>query len=249
METSPPASQETSLTLTLALDTPRFVAADKPPGWLSVPSRLGADDPRPCVGRVLEAQLGVRLWPVHRLDEEATGVLLFAKDAEAHRIVSGWFENRIVGKRYEAWTEKKEEAEPAKPGQDFLWRSTLARGKKRAYEAPHGKRAETRARLVANVADVAKGGDAPESQHLAWALDPVTGRSHQLRYELSHRGYPILGDKLYGATKDFPAGGIALRCVCVDFVAAPGADALGLPAQVVVPSLEAILDGKRSAAP
>ncbi|MBS1983183.1 MAG: RNA pseudouridine synthase, partial [Bdellovibrionales bacterium] len=68
----------------IVFENPHFLAADKAPGWLSVPSRLGADDARPCVGRELEKTHG-RVWPVHRLDLEVSGLILFARNAEAHR--------------------------------------------------------------------------------------------------------------------------------------------------------------------
>lgn len=207
-----------------------FVAVDKPADWLSVPSRLGEREQRPCLGTTLEAELGVRLWPVHRLDAEVTGLILFAKNAAAHRQASGWFEQRTVDKSYEAWTEG---APPAATG-EALWRSCLLRGKKRAYESPHGKPAETLARCLGQV----PGADGQAA--LRWELKPLTGRAHQLRFELARHGHPILGDALYGATRPFRHGaghGIALRCVRLDFARCQGAAALGLPAELTVPPL------------
>lgn len=203
------------------------VAVDKPGGWLSVPSRLGAKDPRPCLGITLEQEKGLRLWPVHRLDEEVTGVILFAKTAEAHRTMSKWFEDRQVSKQYEALTEL---GGVAKGGQlrfdEQTFETKILRGKKRAYESPHGKPAITKA-LVVHTKHMVDG------EAIFWELKPVTGRPHQLRFELGRRGFPILGDKLYGSTRPFLSGRedtIALRCVSLDFSKAPGADALELPA-------------------
>lgn len=202
----------------LPFDGERFVAADKPPGWLSVPSRWGAADERPCLGRILEAHLGVRLWPLHRLDEEVTGLVLFARDASAHAEASRWFEHGLVDKHYEAFTELAGAAPP--PFED-TWRSRLLRGKKRAYESPHGKPCETRARLVGEE-------EVAGSRVLSWELQPLTGRPHQLRVELARHGHPILGDVLYGAHRSLPGGSIALRCVRLGF-RAPSATGLGLP--------------------
>ena len=86
------------------LDNRRLCIVDKPAGWLSVPSRLGAADPRPCVGIALQEQLRCRLWPTHRLDEEVTGLLVFAKDAAAHRILNAAFAERLVHKTYQPVT-------------------------------------------------------------------------------------------------------------------------------------------------
>ena len=192
-------------------DNPHFVAIDKPAGMLTVPSRLGVDDPRPCAGRELERELGLRLWPVHRLDLEVSGLVLFAKDPEAHRAASAWFEGRDVHKRYQALTERGAGAPPAG---EVTWRSRLLRGKKRAYESPHGKSAETRARCLGRQGD-----------WLSWELEPLTGRPHQLRVHLAAHGFVIAGDELYGATHPFAGGGIGLRAVSLELSACPGREA------------------------
>jgi tRNA pseudouridine32 synthase/23S rRNA pseudouridine746 synthase len=203
---------------------------DKPAGWLSVPARLAGEDARPVLGRRLEEALGCRLWPVHRLDAEVTGIILYAKDAEAHREAGRWFEAREVDKAYEALTEGTVPVSSAASGAPEIWRSQLLRGKKRAYESPHGKAAETAARPLGMVE--AEGGPA-----LQWALTPRTGRPHQLRFELAKHGFPILGDALYGASRPWPKGGIALRCVRLGFAACRGAAALGLPDTLAVAGL------------
>jgi tRNA pseudouridine32 synthase/23S rRNA pseudouridine746 synthase len=209
----------------LLVDSLHFVAADKPAGSLTVPSRLGDKDSRPCFGRTLERELGARLWPVHRLDLEVSGIVLFARDAAAHREANTWFENRQVHKTYEAWTEGSPTGLAADVAHE--WRSLLVRGKRRAFEAAHGKLAVTRATFVAAAAG-----------HLVWRLEPLTGRPHQLRVHLAAHGYPVLGDALYGATASFPAG-IALRAVRLDFTGCPGAIASGLPAAIQTTGLGA----------
>jgi tRNA pseudouridine32 synthase/23S rRNA pseudouridine746 synthase len=92
------------------------------------------------------------------------------------------------------------------PGVQLEWTSKLLRGKKRAYESPVGKPATTKATLLE------VGGDGI----LQWRLEPVTGRSHQLRFELYKRGFPILGDILYGSAQKWPEG-IALRAARIFF--------------------------------
>ncbi len=205
--------------LTILFQNDAVVVADKPAAWLSVPSRMGRDDPRPCVGPALEAQLGGRLWPVHRLDLEVSGLLLFARSPDAHRKACAWFELRTVHKIYQALTEG---APP--PVAEAVWTGLLAKGKKRAFIAPHGKPSETRARWLGS--RLLESG--PSAQ--LWEVEPVTGRSHQLRFDLARHGYPVLGDSLYGASVPNAAGaGIALRAVQLDFRQAPHATELGLP--------------------
>jgi tRNA pseudouridine32 synthase/23S rRNA pseudouridine746 synthase len=203
---------------TYLFQSERWAACDKPPGWLSVPSRMGRADPRPVLGLALETALGRRVWPVHRLDLEVSGLILFALDAEAHRCASRWFETHDVRKTYEAWTTV---ATPAPPDEQE-WRCRLARGKKRAFEAPHGKDAVTLARAL----DLVTYG-AHTLQR--WRLQPLTGRSHQLRYELARHGHPIVGDALYGSELPFRPDAIALRSVQLDFRTCKEHAALGLP--------------------
>ncbi len=127
-------------------------------------------------------------------------------------------------------------------GESFIWKCMLMRGKRRAYENAHGKQSVTNAKYLAQY----KGKDpdkylsqdlnknleyfaenvlvekpmtsdlSDESVVHAWNLQPQTGRSHQLRYELFRHGFPILGDTLYsGLTCKESA--IALRAVELSF--------------------------------
>ena len=215
-----------------------MVAVDKPAGSLTVPSRLGAADPRPCLGRELEAALGQRLWPIHRLDLEVSGLVLFARNADAHRIASGAFENRCVDKAYEALCEGADQIDelPA----EFDWRSRLVRGKRRSFEAAHGSPAHTRARALARVKAapfLESDGDAP-GELLHFRLEPETGRPHQLRVHLARAGFPVAGDALYGArTRLRDPKSIALRSVSLHFSAEVDRTALGLPDTLTVPGL------------
>lgn len=188
-------------TIDILFENRDFIAVDKPHASLSTPSRDG-EDPRRCVGREVQILAGQKIFPVHRLDFEVSGILLFAKTAEAHRQSQSWFEHVLVRKTYQALS---------RPGRgEFAewqdWRSRLAKGKKRAFEAAHGKEALTRAHTVRQ-----------ESKEWMWELMPITGRSHQLRFEMAKHGFPILGDLLYGGEDIGLAGWIGLRAVSLDF--------------------------------
>lgn len=208
--------------LPIVFENPRVVVIDKPAGWLSVPSRLGHDDARPCAGPALQQQLGVRLWPAHRLDLDVSGLLLFAKDADAHRVLGAAFEQRSIRKTYSAVTQGP--VPDALPfGETVRWESRLLRGKKRAYEHPQGKDSVTLATLVG-----AEPAASAAPERLFWELRPLTGRPHQLRVDLARHGCPIAGDALYGARLPWPDG-IALRAVALDLTGVKEAQALGLP--------------------
>lgn len=176
-------------------ETAHWVAVDKPAGLPTIPDRFGSDS----VHAQLQRDRDERLWVVHRLDREVTGILVFARDAETHRALSIAFEEHRIHKTYEALTEGS-----AAPGATFRWENKLLRGKKRSYVTPHGKPSITEAVCVARV-----------GKFLRWRLNPLTGRNHQLRVHLANAGFPIVGDALYGATAAWHAG-IALRAVQIE---------------------------------
>ena len=185
-----------------------FIVVDKSPNVLSVPSRLGVNDDRPCLGTILEMDLNKKIFPVHRLDFEVQGLILFAFTPEAHKAGNAWFEKKTIKKTYSALTQCLETGPTEfKCKEELVWKCKLLRGKKRAYEANHGKESLTKARL--NHID--------EDGVFHWELEPITGRSHQLRYELFRHLHPILGDSLYGSVGVFQQEGIALRAFKIDF--------------------------------
>lgn len=170
-----------------------FLAVDKPAGWLTIAGRQGSADPRPVLRSWLEAELGQRVWVLHRLDVPVSGLILFALSKDAHKIGNRAFEQRTVTKVYRATTEGPEPDQP-----EHRWVDKLRKGKKRAYRAPSGKQAVTRARVL--------------GPGVRWELYPETGRTHQLRVQLALRGWPIRGDELYGAAPTLEPG-IALRSI------------------------------------
>jgi tRNA pseudouridine32 synthase/23S rRNA pseudouridine746 synthase len=217
--------------LQLIYQDDNFVAVDKPTLWLTTPSRDQAEE-RPILGLVLQTQLQQQIFPVHRLDFEVSGLVLFAKNAEAHRQSQKWFEDGTVVKTYEALSAAGPHAELAQLREWQDWRSKLARGKRRAFEAPHGKPSHTRARVTEVLSE-------PSPQEplgkWKWELQPLTGRSHQLRVEMFRHGVPIVGDALYSSQQAWPKG-IALRAVHLDLSKAK--ERMGLPATLSVTPLQ-----------
>lgn len=200
-----------------------IIAVDKPHGWLTTPARE-ATDPRPCLGRELQTAVGRQIFPVHRLDFEVSGVVLFAKTKDAHRETQKWFEEGTVVKTYQAlsspvgdiseWSDWK------------VWKSRLAKGKKRAFEAAHGKNSETRAHVIGEL-----------EKWWRWELVPVTGRPHQLRFEMYKHGFSILGDVLYGG-KEMGVNWIGLRAVSLNIQSIAPDQRFGLPPILEVAPLE-----------
>jgi len=173
-----------------------IAAVAKPPGRIVVPGR---GSPEQTVREEAEAQLG-RLWVVHRLDRGTSGVLLFARTADAHRALCGAFERHEVAKRYLALVlgvlagDRRIDA-PVAAGR---------KGKMRAGEGIAGARAATTfLRLFAPF---------PPGVSLVEAF-PASGRTHQVRVHLAHAGHPLLVDPDYGDTPPWraPGGGAVLE--------------------------------------
>jgi tRNA pseudouridine32 synthase/23S rRNA pseudouridine746 synthase len=164
------------------------LAVAKASGEPVVPARGEAPDA--CLHRRLEALRGERLWVVHRIDRDASGVVVFARNAAAHRALSLAFERREAEKLYQAFTA----GAPAAPrGRSAVALHAARRGKARpASPDEPGARAATtdyavRRRWMRDAATVA-----------ALELRPLTGRHHQIRVHLRAAGTPILFDALYG---------------------------------------------------
>ena len=147
-------------------------------------------------GRFLHETLLVRLkkkWkleqlvPVHRLDRETAGVVLFSVNAATRGHYTALFRNRKVRKVYEALA-------PALPDISFpvTRRSRIVPGEPffRMKEIDGEPNSETHVDIGENVG--ASMGDA-----MLYRLTPVTGRKHQLRVHLSALGIPIMNDRLY----------------------------------------------------
>lgn len=158
----------------------------KPAGLLSVPGR-GPDKQDALSTRVQ------RLYPdalvVHRLDMATSGLMLMGRGAAAQRALSMAFEQRRIGKRYEAVVDGCWALPAAADGWgliDLPIRLDWPRRPLSIVDPVDGKPSRTRWQLLQ--------ADAASSR---LALEPVTGRSHQLRLHLTAQGHAIVGDALY----------------------------------------------------
>lgn len=174
------------MSLKIIFQNDAFILLDKPSGYLSVPGRFPEKDSRLVVGIELEKEMNRQIFPVHRLDCEVSGLMLFALTAEAHRDANQIFEKHQVQKTYQALTTALKGQALPNAGDQFTWKARVLRGKKRSFESPHGKSSITEALYHG------------QKEYLQWSLKPITGRSHQLRFDLSRHGFPIVGDVLYG---------------------------------------------------
>lgn len=157
----------------------------KPADLLSVPGR--GPDKQDCLSRRVQAQFPDALV-VHRLDMATSGLMLMARGAQAQTLLSKAFSARTVHKRYQALVHG------LLPAHDDGWQEVdlpialdWPNRPRRIICGTTGKPSVTRWRVLAHAS----------AFQTRLELEPVTGRSHQLRVHLLAIGHPIVGDRLY----------------------------------------------------
>ena len=165
-----------------------LLVLDKADGLLSVPGR-GAEK-ADCLSARVQARDPQALI-VHRLDMATSGLILMARGAQMQRRLSRAFAEREVSKRYVAVVAGQLAAPRSEGGWgviDLPIAADWPNRPLRIIDRERGQASVTRWRALAR--DEAAGSARLE-------LEPVTGRSHQLRVHLKAIGHPILGDALY----------------------------------------------------
>lgn len=157
-----------------------IIALSKPTGLLSVPDRYNADKPS-LAKSILSTHPDAR--PLHRLDMETSGVVLFCLLPEAFGWYSDQFENRTISKKYTAITDGRCMTSEGQIDAPLLTQST---GK--VIINKRGKESQTNWRLIEAF-----------KHHSIFELTPLTGRTHQIRVHLASIGHPVIGDTTYGA--------------------------------------------------
>ncbi len=184
---------------------------DKPSGMLSVPGK--GPEKADCAAARIAALFPSATGPlvVHRLDMETSGLLVFGLDPEAQRDLSAQFEQRTVRKTYVALVPRWGSAPGELPdtGQiDLPMRADIDRRPVQVIDHVQGRGASTRWQVQAR-----------EIDRLRLRVEPLTGRTHQLRvHAAAGLGRPILGDLLYGGE---PAERLMLHASTLSFLA-PG---------------------------
>lgn len=171
-----------------------LVIVSKPSGVLTIPDRFDATKPNLLHG--LKAMFG-EIFVVHRIDRETSGIVCFARTAEAHKHLSKQFEERTAEKFYLALLEGKmhqSEGIIDKP----IAESMVEPGK--MVIAKRGKSSITHWRVL------------EEFAHYSLVEAEIkTGRMHQIRIHFQSDGYPLAIDSMYGKKDHFLLSDVKLR--------------------------------------
>lgn len=166
-----------------------LLIVDKPSGLLSVPGK--PLEHRDCLEARVKATFPEALL-IHRLDLETSGVMVFALNPRAQRLINGQFERRIVRKTYIARVAGLVSGDAGEIDLPLIADWPNRPLQKVCQET--GKPARTAWRVLEREAEATR-----------LELKPETGRSHQLRVHLKEIGHPILGDPFYAPEEVFNA--------------------------------------------
>jgi RluA family pseudouridine synthase len=175
-----------------------LVAFDKPSGLAVAPDRR--DKSGENLMEMVRGQMGASVANVHRLDTEASGLVLCAKTKVALDFLSGQFQSKTVVKRHEALTvglpsfAKAPEGEPADAFiVDLVIKEDEAQPGKMCVVKKHGKASVTEFTVLEKFPQPA---GRPSLAYVE--CRPLTGRTHQIRIHLAASGTPVLNDPVYG---------------------------------------------------
>jgi len=184
----------------LYADTEMLVV-NKPSGLATIPG--GWEEDSPSLVKALEADYG-RLWVVHRLDKGTSGLVVFARSADAHRTLSLLFEHHETHKLYHAivvgvptWDEHVAH---------HPLRINVGHTHRTMVDHTRGKPSETTFRVMERY-----------NGYTLLAALPTSGRTHQVRVHAFALGFPLLGDTLYGAPSSSLIARPALHAWSLEF--------------------------------
>ena len=177
---------DSDMALDVVLDDQWLTVLNKPSGMLTVPGKLLEDSLLTRFQAAHPEAVGPIV--VHRLDQETSGLVIFAKDKATHKSLQQQFENHSIKKRYVALLDGLVERDEGVIALPLL--PDIEDRPRQRVDNEHGKPAVTRYQVLER-----SGG------RTRVAFEPLTGRTHQLRVHASHPlglNCPIVGDRLYG---------------------------------------------------
>jgi tRNA pseudouridine32 synthase/23S rRNA pseudouridine746 synthase len=177
----------------IVFEDEHIIAASKPSGMPSVPGLNG----RESMEEWLSSFYGQKVYPVHRLDMDTSGIILFARNIETSIALQKQFEQHSISKTYKARLSRTKEGRPVADGDTGEIHLALSAD---YDERPRQKVDQQQGRTAITFYNVRSVGSDGSIEII---FQPYTGRTHQLRVHSAHTsglGHPIIGDLLYGGS-------------------------------------------------
>jgi RluA family pseudouridine synthase len=168
--------------LTVLFEDDDLIVINKPPRLRVIPD--GYNGEIPSIKSILDAHYG-KVFIVHRLDKDTSGLLILAKNAKSHKILNTQFQNRKIHKVYHAILISLTPI-PLQMDIDVPLRVNGDRSHRTVVDPVRGKAAETHFELLTCYGQVS-----------LVKAEPRTGYTHQIRAHALYAGFPLLGDSLY----------------------------------------------------
>lgn len=170
----------------------------------------------------LKHQLGLHVYPTHRLDKATSGALIFALNQPAAKAVNVAFDDRLVTKTYLGLVRGYTDDSGCI---DYpLVKKTDRMTAKKQDDKPVEQEAVTNYTTLATVELPFAVGRYPSARYSLVELNPVTGRRHQIRRHMKHIFHPLVGDTTYGDGKhntffrdQFTFNRLLLHCYSMTF--------------------------------
>ncbi len=159
----------------------KLIAVNKPAGLLSIPDRFGKE---PSL-KVLLQESGRKIYTVHRIDRDTSGVIVFAKDEDTHKALNQCFEQRETTKIYLGLVVGKPTADNG------------------SIDAPIAENQSVQGKMIVHARGKASLTDykiIETFNSYTWMQFQIyTGRTHQVRVHAAHLGHSLICDALYGS--------------------------------------------------
>ncbi|MEP6594315.1 MAG: RluA family pseudouridine synthase [Ginsengibacter sp.] len=167
--------------LEIIFENDQFVAVNKPPGMLTIPDRH--DETLISLYKLLETKYK-KIYIVHRVDRETSGIILFAKDESTHKYLSGLFEQRNIQKFYlgivRGSLQNKNGIIEERIAEHPVNKGMMVINKK-------GKASKTEYEVIEDY-----------GLYSLIKFQIYSGRTHQIRVHMKYIGHPIVCDEIYG---------------------------------------------------
>ena len=171
----------------LLFEDEEIIVVSKPAGLLTAPT---PESDRGNLSDMLARERKIRIFVVHRIDLDTSGILVFAKTEACNRELSHTFKEHAIERRYIAVV-------------DGIWPADLVKSE----EAVNGKTALSHFEIIETIGDRAT----------VLGVKLETGRTHQIRIHAAGAGHPVLGDKQYGRLSDLAPPRMALHATHLSF--------------------------------